>query len=73
MYVFVEITRILYDFGPQNNLRESCMMGEMAMGGGCKWLAVGLREREEKGNFFYKKVFIFIICVGKNALTPLKL
>ena len=52
MYVFVEITRILYDFGPQNNLRESCMMGETAMGGGRKWLAVGLREREEKGNFF---------------------
>ena len=74
MYVFVEITRILYDFGPQNNLRESCMMGETAMGGGRKWLAVGLRERERRRRiFFKKKVFIFSICVGKNALTPLKL
>ena len=42
MYVFVEITRILYDFGPQNNLRESCMMDETTMGGGRKWLVVGL-------------------------------
>ena len=42
MYVFVEITRILYDFGPQNNLRESCMMDETTMGGGRKWMAVGL-------------------------------
>ena len=72
-YVFVEITRILYDFGPQNNLRESCMMGETAMGGGRKWLVVGLRKRERervKRRGIQKKFFIFSICIGKNALTP---
>ena len=69
MYVFVEITRILYDFGPQNNLRESCMIGETAMGGGRKWLAVGLRERERgEGEFFFKKKFLFLAFVWGKML-----
>ena len=40
------------------------MMDETTMGGGRKWLVVGLRERErEKGNFKNKKIkkrFLFL-------------
>jgi len=49
------------------------MMGETTMGGGRKQLVVGLREREKGEGELKKKSFIFSICIGKNALTPLEL
>ena len=38
------------------------MMDETAMGGGRKWLVVGLREREREKRGIKKKVFIFSMC-----------